>query len=258
MRILFGIVGLWLVGSSGASAIENGVAVVDLRPSIECARDVQFANGAAPLAVLRSAAERGDVVALSVLGCMYAKGTGVARNDITAFEYFNRIADEHEDDPPDRPQARLVAKAFVAIGQYLLAGIPDTPIKPDPDRARDMFAHAAAYFHDADAQYYLACLYLGGVGSIANPLYASRWLGLAANKGQHRAQAVLGYLLFSGSVGPRRPAFGLMWLTIAQDSAGPDEAWIKDAYQTAFAEASEQERATAFDLLQRFMRRRPY
>jgi uncharacterized protein len=258
MRILSGIVGVWLVGSSGALALENGVPVVDLTPSIECARGLQFANGAAPLALLHRAAERGDVAALSVLGCMYAKGTSVNRNDAKAFEYFNRIAHEHEDDQPERPQARLVAKAFVAVGQYLLAGIPNSPIRPDPDRARDMFAHAAAYFHDPDAQYYLACLYLGGVGSTANPLHASRWLGLAARKGEHRAQAVLGYLLFSGSAGPRQPAFGLMWLTIARDSAGPDETWINDAYQTAFDEASQPERAAALDLLQRYLRRRPY
>jgi exopolysaccharide production negative regulator len=258
MRSLGLIVGLCLLGSSSALALENGLPVVEAFPSIECAGGLRFAGGTAPLALLHSAAERGDVVALSALGCIYAKGIGVKPNPLKAFEYFDRIAHEHEDDPPDHPQARLVAKAFVAVGQYLLSGIAGSDIKPDPERARALFAHAAAYYHDADAQYYLACLYLGGVGSIASPLHASRWLGLAASKGEHRAQAVLGYLLFSGTVGPRQPAFGLMWLTMALDGAGADEPWIREAYEAAFNEATEAERAAALELLKRHMNNRPF
>jgi TPR repeat protein len=258
MRSLGLIAGVWLLGSSSALALENGLPVVEAPPSIECLGAPHLANGAAPLAILHGAAERGDVAALSMLGCMYANGVGVKRDPLKAFGYFNRIAHEHENDPPDHPQARLVAKAFVAVGQYLLAGIPGSDIKPDAERALAMFAHAAAYFHDADAQYYLACLYLGGVGSTANPLHASRWLGLAATKGEHRAQAVLGYLLFSGTIGPRRPAFGLMWLMMALDGAGADEAWIRNAYETAFNEATDSERSAALELLKRYMHDRRF
>ena len=50
--------------------------------------------------------------------------------------------------------------------------------------------------------------------------YAARWLGLAAQKGQHQAQALLGQMLFNGDQLPRQAARGLMWLTLARDSAG--------------------------------------
>src|SRR5215472_4522977 len=108
MRSLGLIAGLWLLGSSSTLALENGLPVVEASPSIECAGGLHFASGTAPLAVLHAAAERGDLVALSTLGCMYAKGIGIKPNPLKAFEYFNRIAHEHEDDPPDHPQARLV------------------------------------------------------------------------------------------------------------------------------------------------------
>ena len=262
MQVFGGIVGLVLLGSSTAMALENGVPnstpLADFAPSIECIRGLQFEDGAAPLELLHRAAERGDLVAQSMLGCMYAKGAGVTRNDLRAFGYFRRIADDHADDPPHPPQARLVAHAFVALGQYHLVGIANSDIPASPDLARDMFAYAAAYFHDADAQYYLACLYLGGLGLQHNPLQASRWLRLAADKGEHRAQAVLGYLLFSGNAGLRQAAPGLMWLIIARDSASPDETWIADAYETAFRQASTTDRAAALLLLERYLHARPY
>ena len=106
MRSLGLIAGLWLLGSSSALALENGLPVVEASPSIECAGGLRIAGGTAPLAMLHAAAERGDVVALSTLGCMYAKGDGVKPNPLRAFGYFDRIAHEHEDDPPDHPQDR--------------------------------------------------------------------------------------------------------------------------------------------------------
>jgi hypothetical protein len=42
-----------------------------------------------------------------------------------------------------------------------------------------------------------------------------RWLGLAAQKGQHQAQALLGQMLLDGDRLPRQRALGLMWLTVA-------------------------------------------
>jgi hypothetical protein len=45
---------------------------------------------------------------------------------------------------------------------------------------------------------------------------------------------------------------------MARDSAGADEAWIKEAYEAAFNEATEAERAAALDLLKRYMRDRPF
>ena len=90
-----------------------------------------------------------------------------------------------------------------------------------------MFAYAASYFRDPDAQYYLARLYLDGVGAPHDPRTAARWFGLSAHKGQCQSQAMLGAMLFTGDHVPRQAARGLMWLTLAKDSA-KDAAAIRN------------------------------
>ncbi|HZP75228.1 MAG TPA: tetratricopeptide repeat protein [Pseudolabrys sp.] len=205
---------------------------------------------------LEYAAENGHALAQWKLGRMYAEGDGVPQDDRRAFEYFRRIADSHADDNPGTPQARFVANAFVALGHYYLAGIPRTTIKADPVRAREMFAYAASYFGDPDAQYYLARIYLDGDGCPKDPRQAARWLGLAAQKGQYQAQAQLGAMLFAGEEVPRQAARGLMWLTLAKDGATPDQAWIGKLYDSAFRQATEDERALALVYLERWLKTR--
>jgi TPR repeat protein len=83
-----------------------------------------------------------------------------------------------------------------------------------------------------------------------------KWLGLAANKGQYQAQAALGAILFEGTEVARQAAMGLFWLTVAKDSAGPGERWISDTYSRAFAKASDDERALAYQYLENWLRTR--
>jgi TPR repeat protein len=203
------------------------------------------------LTALQYAAEEGHFVAQWKLGRMYAAGDGVAQDDLRAFEYFSRIANAHAEDNPSSPQSAFVANAFVALGRYYLSGIPNTRVKPDPERAREMLSYAASYFGNADAQYDLARLYLKSPDAAANSaVVGARWLGLAAQKGQHQAQALLGQMLFNGDRLPRQAARGLMLLTLARDSAGPDEAWIKESYNRAFAKASDDDRASALKMIE--------
>jgi len=205
------------------------------------------------LSSLQYAAEGGHPVAQWKLGRMYADGNGVIQDDLRAFEYFSRIANAHAEDSPSAPQATIVANAFVALGRYYLSGIPNSKIQSDPDRAREMFSYAASYFGNADAQYDLARLYLKGVGSRDDFRYGARWLGLAAQKGQHQAQALLGQMLFNGDRLPRQAARGLMWLTLARDSASSEEAWIKESYNKAIARASDDDRAMALQMLEHWV-----
>ena len=209
---------------------------------------------------LEYAAEKGHALAQWKLGRMYAEGDGVTQDDLKAFEYFSRIADSHAEDNPDMPQSRFVANAFVALGHYYLEGIPKTAIKRDPDRAREMFGYAASYFRDSEAQYYLARLYLDGNGAPRDPRQAARWFGLSAQKGQCQSQAMLGAMLFSGDHVPRQAARGLMWLTLAKDSAKDsavtDQDWISKLYDSAFQQATEDERALALVYLKRWMETR--
>jgi hypothetical protein len=206
---------------------------------------------------LQYAAEGGHPVAQWKLGKMYADGDGVTQDDLRAFEYFSRVANAHAEDNPSAPQASIVANAFVALGRYYLNGIPNSKVKPDPERAREMFSYAASYFGNADAQYDLARLYLKTPDASRDDFrYGARWLGLAAQKGQHQAQALLGQMLFNGDRLPPQRARGLMWLTLARDSAAPDETWIKESYNRAVAKASDDDRAMALQMLEHWVQGR--
>ena len=98
--------------------------------------------------------------------------------------------------------------------------------------------------------------YLKGLGAPHDVKYGARWLGLAAQKGQHEAQAMLGKMLFSGDQLPRQAARGLMWLTLARDAAQPDETWITDSYNKAITKASEDDRAMALQMLEHWVQGR--
>ncbi len=207
------------------------------------------------LTSLEYAAANGHAVAQWKLGRMYAEGAGVTRDDVRAFEYFRGIANTHAEDSPGTPQARFVANAFVALGSYYLDGIPNA-LKADPDRAREMFAYAASYFGDADAQYNLGRIYMEGTVGPKDPKLAARWLGLAANKGQYQAQALLGTMLFKGELVPRQSARGLMWLTLASDAAGPQDTWIKELHAAAFKQATDEDRSLALMYIERWIKGR--
>ena len=205
---------------------------------------------------LEYAAEQGVPGAIWKLGRMYADGDGVKLNKARAYEYFRRLTTMHAADSSGTPNARFLANAFVTLGLYYLEGIPGT-LKSDPNVAREMFHYAASYFADPEAQYYLARQYLQGKGAPKDAITAARWLQLSAEKGDHRAQALLGSMLFKGEQVSKQAARGLFWLIVAKDAAGPDEAWITDMYSTAVAKASDNERALARKYLEDWLKKRP-
>jgi hypothetical protein len=163
---------------------------------------------------LEYAAEQGVPGAIWKLGRMYADGDGVKANKARSYEYFRRLTTAHADEAAGTPNARFLANAFVTLGLYHLDGIPGT-LRADPNVAREMFRYAASYYADPEAQYYLGRLYLLGKGAPKDAIQAARWLRLSANKGDHRAQALLGGMLFKGEQVSRQAALGLFWLIIA-------------------------------------------
>jgi TPR repeat protein len=221
-------------------------------------RDYNAGDKVGAARALEFAATQGDALALWKLGRMYANGDGVPHDDLKAFEYFSKIADENPDESPDSPNASVVSSAFVALGSYFLTGIKNTYVGPNIARAHEMFSYAASYFGDSNAQYSLARLYLDGTGVARDLRQAARWLNLAAEKGHYRAQALLGHLLFNGEGGvPRQRALGLMWLTMARDAADPaKDDWIAALYDKAAAAASERDREAALANLEQFLKRR--
>jgi TPR repeat protein len=213
-------------------------------------------NVPSSLTALQYAADGGHPIAQWKLGRMYASGDGVAQDDLRAFDYFSKVANAHADDNPAAPQASVVANAFVSLGRYYTTGIPNSRVKADPERAREMFAYAASYFGNAEAQFNLARMYLDGIGMPSDPKHGVRWLALAAQKGQHEAQATLGQMLFNGDRLQKQAARGLMWMALAQEGATADEAWIRDSYQAALSKASVDDKAMAAELLERWVQGR--
>jgi uncharacterized protein len=210
---------------------------------------------------LEYAATQGVPGAMWKLGRMYADGDGVDQNKMRAFEYFRDLAKAHAYDRPGTQQARFVANAFVTLGHFYLEGIPNSAIAADPSAAHDKFLYAASYFGDPDAQYNLGRLYLDGRGVPKDATQAARWFGLAAEKDHCSAEALLGAMLFKGQDVARQAARGLAWLTVAKDCvakerARADEVWITETYSSAFAQASENERAVAYRYLEDLVRGR--
>lgn len=195
---------------------------------------------------LQFAASKGSAMAQWKLGRMYALGDGVEISPLRAFEYFREIANAHADDSPNSPEAPFVANAFVELGGFFKRGIENTYVGKNPYQARQIYAYAASYFGDPNAQYLLAKMYVEGEGGEKNPRQAARWLKLAAEKGHVLAQAELGQMLFHSERFLSKRTQGLKWLTIALNRAnGTDAEHVRTLHESAFAMATERERKSA-------------
>ncbi|HET6376771.1 MAG TPA: tetratricopeptide repeat protein [Methylocella sp.] len=220
---------------------------------------VRAGDATAAVEALKYAAAGGELLAQWKLAKMYANGEGVPRDDAKAYDYFSDIVANYDEDNPDRRELAVVANAFVALGVYSLNGIAAAKVPADPERAIQLFQFAATNFGDADAQYHLARMHLDGAGVGKDSREAVRWLFLAAGKGHPQAQALLGQMLFAGKEGVKQQrARGLMWLTLAREAAAESkkDKWIVDLYNTAVAEANDEDRHEALAYLEEYLKRR--
>jgi TPR repeat protein len=194
----------------------------------------------------RYAAENGQIGATWKLARMYAAGDGVARDDYEAFKFFSEIVEQ--DVEPGSREESYVSDALVALAGYLKAGIPGSPVEPNPMAAQEYYMRAAANYRNPSAQYEMGKMFLKGEGGVkASVRQAGRWFQLAAEKGHAGAQATLGNLLFqSGKV-----VRGLAMMTAALERAPPsDQPWIRGMQEEAFSLAGEADRRTAISLAQ--------
>ena len=174
-------------------------------------------------------------------------------------DYFSQIVTNYDEDDPNRRDRAVVSSALVSLGVYNLNGIADSKVRPDPQRALQMFQFAATRFGDANAQYNLARMHLDGVGVDKDGREAIRWLFLAADKGHLQAEALLGQTLFTGREGVRpQRALGLVWLTLAREAAidSKKDKWIIDLYDKAVAAANAGDRQDALAFLEDHLKRR--
>jgi uncharacterized protein len=259
--------GLGLLGTGAAHALDAAARPQTLAPVGKYGsarealrdgmRDYNAGDKRGAAQALEYAATRGHTLALWKLGRMYAEGDGVPHDDLKAFEYFSKLADQSAEESLDAPNATAVSSAFVALGSYFLDGIKGTYVTPNPQRAHDMFHYAASYYSDPHAQYNLGRLYLDGTGVAQDPRQAARWFNLAAEKGHHPSQALLGHLLVTGQGVLQQRARGLMWLILAREAADPaKDRWIVDLYENAFAGSGEADRQNALLMLEQFIQAR--
>ena len=201
----------------------------------------------ASVAALTYAAANGQPLARWKLGELYANGDGVPRDDVKAYNYFDQLVEDYNEDQPYSRDLSAFSSAFVAVGVYCLNGIPNSEVRADPRRAHELFQYAATTFGDPNAQYNLARMYMFGAGSLPkDDIAAIRWLALAARQGHHPSQALLGHMLFIGEGVLDQRARGLTWLELAKDGApDPKDQWIRDLYQRDFQVASENDRRMA-------------
>jgi TPR repeat protein len=215
-------------------------------------------NTKSSVEALRYAADGGESLAQWKLGRMYADGDGVTRDDAVAYDYFSRLVEHFIDEEPEPRERSMAANAFVSAGLYALEGVPTAKIVPDKERAFDLFRYAATYFGNAEAQYNLARMYLDGVGVKKDIRQGVSWLDLAARKNHAPSQALLGHLLFKGVAGASpQHARGLMYLTLAREQANSaDDQWIVELHSKAIVAASDGDRKSAGEMLERYLKSR--
>ena len=191
----------------------------------------------------RYAAEKGHSGAQWKLARMYADRDGVTRDDYQAFRFFQQIVSVGA--APGSADESYVSDALVALAGYCRKGIAGTPVTPDPSVARDLYFQAASLFGNPEAQYQMARMMLEGEGGRPDLKNAARWLRLSAKKGNYKAQATLGDLLFQKGKTVR----GLAMMTAALEQSKPaDRAWIQSMQEQAFGLAGESDRRTAIAL----------
>ena len=167
--------GLLLAGA--LALIASPISAADLDDAIAA---YQRGEHATAIPALTAAAETGDPLAQVYLGLAYYNGHGVEENDIVAFTWFWRAAEQGD-----------------AEGQYQLAymytygfGIPEG--EPDPGgKAVEWFTRAAEQGH-AEAQFNLGLLLLAGSGIERDEETGLRWIETAAANGSEGARRFTG------------------------------------------------------------------
>ncbi|MGE3228625.1 MAG: tetratricopeptide repeat protein [Hyphomicrobium sp.] len=195
---------------------------------------------------LKYAADREEFMAAYYLAKIYQDNTGPYTDHARAYALFEKIADEHLDVDPDDPRAVYVGKALTALAGYVLRGLPEIGLAPDPERAVFYLNNASTTFNDEDAQFELAKLQLKGEGVEANVPLARHWLSVLSQRGHAGAQAFFADLLWRGKHVEPDPARALALIAVAVDNAPPQDAmWIDDIYQNIFCGAAEGTRKQA-------------
>lgn len=196
---------------------------------------------------LSYAAASKEFMATFYLAKIYQDNTSAYTDHPKAYALFETIVDDHLDVDPDLdPRAPYIGKALTALAGYVLKGLPEIGLAPDPERAVFYFNNASTTYNDEDAQFELAKLQLTGEGVEANVPLGRHWLSILSQNGHAGAQAFYADLLWRGKHMDADPARALALIAIAVRNSPPQDAmWIEDIYQNIFCGAAEGTRTQA-------------
>ena len=203
------------------------------------------------LPALEHAAGKGFFLAEFYLARLFADPTGPHTDHAKAYVLYQRLADQYADiDPDDDQRSPFVAKSFTALAGYLLRGVPEINVKPNPIRAAEYLHHAATFFNDKDAQFELAKLYLRANDEPIKTRQALHWLAVLTEQGHAGAQAFLADLYWHGNHVEKSPLRAYALVTVAVENAPAHERiWIEDIHQNIYCGLSESVRTNAKGLI---------
>lgn len=158
------------------------------------------------LEALLSAAKAGDALAQFNIGCLYAEGDGVEKNEREAARWFRKAADQRYAD----------AQAY--LGDCYKDGFG---VLANPYEAVKWYRKAAEQGH-AGAQYVLGSCCENGIGTVQNLRDAVRWYHKSAEQGNVFAQVALGRCNEFGNGVVKNLQEAVRWYRLAADQGLAD------------------------------------
>lgn len=154
------------------------------------------------LSLAQDAAAKGDPQAYTLIGRIYAEGTGVSRDPVKAAEAYDKAA------------ALGDVPGMVSLAVMLAAG---KGVEKNRDKAAELFERAAQT-GDPLANYNLGLLFLRGDGKPENPYRAAQHIRYAAEKGIVSAQYDIAGLYQNGTGVPNDALEAANWMSKAAAS----------------------------------------
>ncbi len=128
----------------------------------------------------------------------------------------------------------VIAACQLSLAQSRPSGVPGSEGREYAGSSRRLWIRAER--GDARAQALLGFMYANGRGVPQNHVVAARWYELAAEQGNATAQCLLGLMYDKGQGVPQEDVLAHMWLNLAAARARPRErdyyARLRDAVAT--------------------------
>jgi hypothetical protein len=202
-------------------------------------------------------AEAGDLIGQWHLAIMHRLGQGVRVDNATALRYYEMAASQFDADRSNPDVFSLTRDALFWVAYYNYVGDEQAGIQSRPAFAFRLYTTTANHGH-AGSQFYIGIMFLNGQGITRDSRQGMRWLNLAAQKRYAAAMAQLGEIYWQGELQEQNRARGLMWYTLASESAREEEnPEIFNRYEELYLEADDEERRMAEGLALQWSQHNP-